>query len=390
MRTRLACAVLAMIAGAACTDTDSATSLNPEGPPMVRQVRLSEQYLDSSMISRTRTVFAFGTHLLAEPADVHPVSTALAVGNRLRIVMDELLVGNNLEEIECRGTVDADPGGESFGRVPVGADPDDVARCAVADDVLRETCKASDSHSVCICRLDAGCQRENGTMVAPGEPVGVLDRNQDGSADGMRFIPDSVGIQCGSIAVPIDPDFSYWNPSGDQNRPAMGGFDALGPAIVLTPAGALPTGTSCSLAFSPEVVDKQGLAVCVPPGGEIAAGCAPGELGAFSFGVEPLAILSSTITDGQTNVSRTASLLFSFIVPLDPATIANVQITPPPPAAPVITLPTNLMNMSIRVDFSGAPLAAQTQYTVTFPATITDTYGRPLPEARTFRFTTGN
>jgi hypothetical protein len=390
MRTRLACAVLATIAGAACTDTDSATNLNPEGPPMVRQVRMSERYLDSSMVSRTRTVFAFGTHLLADPAEAHPVSTALPVGNRLRIIMDELLVGNNLEEIACRGTVDADPGGEFYARVPLGADPDDVARCAVADDVLRETCKASDSHSLCICQLDGGCRRDTGAMVARGEAVGVLDVNQDGSADDMRFVPGSVGIQCGSIAVPIDLDLSYWNPSGDQNRPAMGGFDALGPAIVLVPAGALPTGGSCNLTFSPEVVDKQGLAVCAPPGGEIAAGCAPGELGAFSFGVEPLAIVTSTITDGQTNVSRTAALLFSFIAPLDPATITNIQITPPPPAAPVITLPASSMNMSIRVDFSSAPLAAQTQYTVTLPTTITDAYGRPLSEPRTFRFTTGN
>ncbi|HWU88806.1 MAG TPA: hypothetical protein VN253_16180, partial [Kofleriaceae bacterium] len=57
----LVCLALAAIAGAACTDTDSATNLNPEGPPMIRQVRLVEHYLDSSMIERTRRVFAFGT-----------------------------------------------------------------------------------------------------------------------------------------------------------------------------------------------------------------------------------------------------------------------------------------------------------------------------------------
>ena len=67
------------------------------------------------------------------------------------------------------------------------------------------------------------------------DPVGILDVNQDGAADDTRFIAGAVGIKCGAIDVPIDLDNSYWNPSGDQNEPAMGGFDALGPAIVLAP-----------------------------------------------------------------------------------------------------------------------------------------------------------
>lgn len=396
MRTRLACAALAIVAGAACTNPDSATDLNPEGPPMIRQVRLAERYLDSAMVARTRTVFAFGTHELADPADVHPVDTALAVGNRLRVVMDELLVGNSLEEIACRGTVDDDvQGGEFFGRVPQGATPDDVARCAVADDVLRTTCAASNPRSVCICRRAGGCVRNFGAMVAEGEPVGVLDVNQDGAADDARFIAGAVGIQCGTISapisapilVPIDLEMTYWNPSGDQNRPAEGGFDALGPAIVLVPSGPLPTDSRCGLIFGEGVVDKQGVAVCAPPGGDIAAACAPGDVSAFSFGVEPLAVTSlSGVADGQTNVSRTVKLTFSFNAPLDLSTIANVQISPAPPTAPAITAP---MSTIISVDFTGAPLAPLTQYTVTLPATITDTFARPLPQARSFRFTTG-
>ena len=70
----LACLALALIAGAACTDTDSATNLNPEGPPMIRQVRLDERYLDSSMF----TAHAPGVrvrHARARPTadEVHPV-----------------------------------------------------------------------------------------------------------------------------------------------------------------------------------------------------------------------------------------------------------------------------------------------------------------------------
>jgi len=387
MRTRLVCAALAIVASAACSNPDSATDLNPEGPPMIRQVRLAERYLDSVMVARTRTVFAFGTHELAEPIDVHPVDTALAVGNRLRVVMDELLVGNSLEEIACRGTVDDDAqGGEFFGRVPQGATPDDVARCAVADDVLRTTCAASNPRSVCICRRAGGCVRNFGSTVAEGEPVGVLDVNQDGAADDTRSIAGAVGIQCGTISVPLDLDMTYWNPSGDQNRPAEGGFDALGPALVLVPSGPLPTGSRCGLIFGEGVVDKQGVAVCAPAGGDIAAGCAPGDVSAFSFGVEPLAVVSSSVADGQTNMSRMVKLTFSFNAPLDPSTITSVQISPAPPAAPAITAP---MSTIISVDFTGASLAPQTQYTVTLPATITDTFARPLPQARSYRFTTG-
>ncbi len=389
MRTRLACAALAILAGAACTDTDSATELNPEGPPMIRQVRLTERYLDSFMLEQTRRVFAFGTHPLAFPEEVHPVQSAVAMGNSLRVVMDELLVGNNLEEIACRGTVDNDMHPE-HGRVPLGADPDDIARCSVANDALASTCKQSDRESVCICRRATGCLR-GGEIVPEGDPVGVLDRNLDGSSDDMRFIPGAVGIQCGSIPVPLSfgaiPNIarSYWNPSGDQNRPAMGGFEVLGPAIVLVPAAALPTIIECGLVFSSEVVDKQGEQVCAPPNGDLAAGCTPGEVSAFSFRVEPLKVEPPQVT---TNVPRGEPVLFPLRrAPVDPATLGGIQIVPTPPGTVTFTYSASPMGISIAV-MGG--WAAQTEYAVTFPTTLTDTYGQALPQPVTYRFTTGN
>jgi hypothetical protein len=378
-----------MIAGAACTDTDSATDLNAEGPPMIRQVRLTERYLDSAMVERTRRVFAFGTHALAFSEEVHPVQTAVASGNGLRVVIDELLVGNNLEELQCRGVVD-DDAHPTFGRVPPGADPDDVARCAAENDALKSTCKGSDGASVCICRRATGCLR-GVAMVPEGEPVGVQDANLDGSADDMRFIPGAAGIQCGAISVPLSYETNdvgsrtYWNPSGDQNRPAMGGFDVLGPAIVLVPLGPLPTSLRCGLVFSEAVVDKQGIQVCAPPDGDIAAGCTPGDVGAFTFGVEPLAIRPNSFVDGAMNVSRIITLIFAPNAPVDATTVAGIQIAPAPPGTATITAP---LGTSIRIAFA-MPLAAQTEYSVTLPTTITDTYGQPLPEAKTYRFTTG-
>jgi hypothetical protein len=392
MRTRLACAALAMIAGSACTDTDSATDLNPEGPPMIRQVRLKERIIDSQGNEMTPLdpVFAFGTHEEAAASEVHPVQTALAVGNRLRIIMDELLVGNHLEEIACRDG--------SYGRIPVGADPDDIARCSGPNDVLPSRCPASDRHSVCICENPAGCAvgplsefplctiLENTVMVQPGAPVGIVDCNQDGAADRFRFISGAVGIQCGSITVPIDREASYWTPSGTQNKPAMGGFDLLGPAIVLVPDGPMPTDIGCSLSFSPEVVDKQGIQVCAPPNGDVAVPCTPGDVSAFTFGIEPLKIRPPV---PAINVNRNNPVTFVVNAPFDPATLmlGGIDIVPTPPGAVTISLlpmTTNVIAISVMGGW-----AAQTEYAVTFPTTITDTYARPLPQPTTHRFTTG-
>lgn len=378
--SRLVWLTLAMIVGAACTETDSATNLNPEGPPMIRQVRLNERYLDSSMIPRTRRVFAFGKHDLAAVEEVHTVQTAIAVNNTIRVIMDELLLGNNIEEIACRATVDTD----AYSRVPLGADPDDIARCAVADDVLPSTCPASDRSSVCICENEQGCLR-NGMTVARGLPVGVLDINQDGSTDDTRFINGAVTIKCGSITVPLNPDTSYWNPSGDQNKPAMGGFDALGPALVLVPSGPLPTNIACNLVFSSDVVDKQGVSVCAPAAGEILAGCTPGDTATFTFGVEPLAIDPASFNNGDTGVTRGGPITFSINAPVDAATLAGIQISPAPPGTVTTTVP-----MGTRIEIGlGTPLAPNTEYTVTFPVTITDTFSQAFPQAKSYRFTTG-
>jgi hypothetical protein len=128
--TKVVCVVAATIAVAACTDYESSTSLNPDGPAMITQVRLKETYTTAgSMFVSTRRVFGFGTHPMATDVDAHPVTTASAVGNSFRIIVDELLVGNNLEEIACRAPVNT---GGAYARVPIGTTPDDIARCAAA------------------------------------------------------------------------------------------------------------------------------------------------------------------------------------------------------------------------------------------------------------------
>src|SRR5690348_13252653 len=96
----IACAGIALSAITACTDTESATNLHPEGPPMIEQVRMWETYSDSTGVNfNQRQVFAFGTHADATTDDQHPVTSARVLNNNMRVIMDELLVGNNLEEI---------------------------------------------------------------------------------------------------------------------------------------------------------------------------------------------------------------------------------------------------------------------------------------------------
>ena len=388
---------------------------------MVRQVRMFEKYLDDGNppIERSRRIFAFGTHELADESEIATnrpagmVTTAAALNggsvNGLRVIMDELLVGNNIEEIACRGVVD----GDALARVPLGATPEDIARCAGPDDVLPKTCPASNRLSVCICQLPTCVVGSRQIMM--GMPVGVLDIDQDGAGDETRMIANAVNIRCGSggnINVPLDLDLSYWNPSGDQNRPAQGGFEALGPALVLTPSGALPTNVECQLAFAdgtdkfpdmsnagmplPAVVDKQGEYVCAPPGGDVTKTCSGTDLSAFKFKVEPLVITPQSFGDMSTGVPPNIGMGgtpidFLANVPLSTASLMpNITITPAVPGATITIVGTGLNARTIRISGpAGTNLQANTNYTITFMTGVTDMYNQPLPQPLVIRFMTG-
>ena len=380
---------LPAIAAIACTDPTSATALHPEGPPMVQQVRLSERYTVDGA-SQERVVFAFGTHPDATPSDEHPVTTAQPVDNKLRIIMDELLRGNDLEEIACRAEITP---GNSFSRVPVGATPDDIARCAVPRDALSSRCPGSNPLSVCLCAKEGGCQSMTDSFVTPeGAAVGVFDNDRDGAADQTRLIAGAVGIQCGTIAVPIDRTMSYWTPSGNQQKPALGGFDALGPAVVLVPQGALPTSMDCGVVFSPEVVDKDGNQVCAPPDGDITRDCTPGDTTAVHFKVAEMTF-SSSVTNAAA-WKRTDDVAIDANVVLDPASITNatVTVTEGPGPGTAYTqfqpMPGPAANR-ITIHWTAADgLAAATRYTITVLTTVTDAYHQPAPQPVQFSFTT--
>ena len=414
-RPYFACLAFTLIAGAiACTDTESATNLRTSGPPMIEQVRLDEAFVDANGSPGQRRVFAFGTHPQAiVPDEVHPVTQGLAVqpDPGIRIIFGSLLVGNYLEELRCNGIVDDD----AYDKVPLGTTPDDIAKCSssLSMDVLDKTCTGD--HAVCICHNPGGCGG-----IPMGSPVGVLDENGDGAADAHQFIAGAVGVKCHNasmtVTVPIDLAKSYWNPSGFQEPPAMGGFDAMGPAIVLYSAGAdsmgtvasYPTSMTCGLTFSPDVVGKNNEQVCAPPMGrppscddlnidQCPQDCTPGDVSAFTWGTEPLVIIPEDYSDGQPGVSRTDPQHYRSAdnVPLNPGQIGTVQVFEGAAMTPysqfTVALNTNNPTHSEIVLTWTNPtgLAANTMYTVVFPTAFQDSYGVGLPQTQTFHFTTG-
>jgi hypothetical protein len=362
---------------AGCSDLDSATNLNPAGPPMIRQLLLTERTTSATGATATRPVIAFGHHPDASDDEQHPVTTAVAAGQRLRVVIDELLVGNYLEEIECNEQVDDD----FFSRVPVGATPQDIASCAVVKDLLPKTCKGP--KAVCLRASD-------------GAPVGVRDQidtagrpYKDGIADVTRFIDGAAGVRCGEageLLIPMDLARSYWQPSGNQQRPAIDdglrGLFSLGPAVVLVPRGFLPTGQPCFVVFGDSVVDKSGLGPCAPDHGDIAAGCTPGDTAKAAFSTEPMALTQQSPLNNAVSVSRTIEIAVRANVAFAP----SIAVTSVPAATftvtPVVDTPQALTIRPVTA------LAPATRYTVT--VALRDSFGVGPVEPARLTFTTAN
>jgi Bacterial Ig-like domain len=389
-RLGIAIVVAGLAFHAACTDTESATNLNPSGPPMIEQVIMNDSTIDMMGNEADATIFAFGTLPGVDPAMEHTASSAAVAAQRLRIIFDEVLKGNRLEEIKCRANVGADG---FFARIPDGTTPDDIAKCTTAQDVLVSTCTGD--HAVCLCDLDGGCIVGTDT-VAKGKPVGVLDDNQDGAADTHRFIPTAVALKCGTITVPADPAASYWYPSGDQLPPASGGINELGPAVVFIPGAVIPTNTTCSLVFADDIVDKTDIRVCAPMGGRTTAcstnldlcsqTCTPGDVSAFSFKTAPLAI---STTFAPTGNDKGTPLIFVANNLLDMASLTaagTVTMTQNGTAFNGFTVTLSAANGRALITLtptSGMWLANAT-YTVTFTTALKDAAGVPLPAPVTF------
>jgi hypothetical protein len=213
------------------------------------------------------------------------------------------------------------------------------------------------------------------------------------------MMPGAVGIKCGSIDVPIDLNNSYWNPSGDQNVPAMGGFDALGPALVLVPDHPptamtvpqfLPTNTMCNLVFDASVVDKSGIKVCAPPDGDVHKDCMPGDVSNFSFRVEPLALDANhtSIQNNDTGVSRVDPVELTMTAPVAASSLPAVTVLEGTTNFTAFTV-TQPVPDHIKLTWTSG-LAANTTYTITLGTGLTDAYNQAVPMPSTITFTTGS
>ena len=363
-RCALASATAALLASA-CSVPETTTDLHPEGPPMLQQAFMSE--VDGGR----RVVLGFGWHPEVtngrapegeEPEatdNTHPVTKAAVANQSFRFVFDELLVGNGLEEIACRDG--------SFSRVPLGATPDDIANCSVADDLLVQFCKGE--HAVCL----------NGS----GIPVGVLDEDENGSADNTQMIDGALRIVCGSITVPLNRESSFWQPSGNQLVPAgQVPQSSLGPAIIAVPAnGLLPGSQDCRIEFAGDVTDKEFNRPCAPIGGmedtDNLGDCASGDMSAFSFTTEDIGLDSSVPSNNATGIAVTRRVIALILTARpDPATVPTAAVTVMQGATPRtdFTVALNMANAQ-RVEITlAANLLPATTYTVTL-GNLTDTFG---------------
>jgi hypothetical protein len=171
----------------------------------------------------------------------------------------------------------------------------------------------------------------------------------------------------------------------------MGGFEALGPAIVLLPTRGLPTNIECQLQFAAEVVDKQGLQPCTPAGGDVEAACTAGDMSGFKFRVEPMSFENDP-PNMATGVNRMSPIVLLANTQLDMTSISMANITvetvPAGGTVPAYTLSV-MMNKNVTLAFATA-LDAMTQYRVTLTTGVKDSFGQALPAPHVITFTTAN
>lgn len=347
------------------------TELAPEGPPEILQVIAIERHTMDNGATVNRPVIAYGRHPDATEDEQHPITTAPVTGQRVQVIVDELLLGRTLEELQCAATVDED----DFARLPPGATAEDLARCSGTPEQLAATCVGE----------RAVCVRADGT------PVGILDRfdsagqaRPDGAPDVLRLIDGAAALRCtsggASRDIPAEQMASFWQPSGNQQRledldDGFRGFFLLGPSVVLIPKGPLPVASRCHPVFGDEVVDKSGIRPCagVP--------CTPGDTSPAAFETVPLTALTLTPPDGATGVPRNLEIVLTTSAPLAEAPTISVL---PAASFSVLFSATAPNRVTLR---STAMLSPQTRYTFSVP--LRDTFGLGPAAPLTFSLTTG-
>jgi len=350
---------------------------------MVQQVIMQERIVVDDMgNTRVRTQLAHGTHPQLEDEDTSDgVVSAIARDNqKIRVILDELLLGNYIEEIACDGFDSM--GRQIFSRIPPEATPDDMSACSPPE--------------------LTGCKGPNAICVVDGTPIGVLDTEQDGAPDAFRMIRyedgelairmfcdggDGTLGNADDVSIPLDQNASFYNPSGNQLLPAGPcGFDCLGPALVVIPEDGMRTGSLCGISFQNEVIDKDLNQVCAPAGGDITRDCTEGDVSEVAWGVEPLRITNKFPPEGG-NAPVSTTLLLVFNASMDPNLLDNITAT--------AGGADHAINWSLSADdpktVEGTPAAdfpADAEIVISVGTDVTDRFGGALPAADSLTFTT--
>ena len=397
-KTLLLCTMVSFGAGLGCrTDLSSKTDLNVDGPPMVQQV-FADMFFERNNRAVLDQAIIFGSHPDFPDPTGTPLEIAGAAANEIRVVFDELVLGNSLEAVECAdGNLTSDYWNkeQELYPIPLGATPDDIADCAGEPQALLGRCTAV-------------CVGPNGVVDnATGLPIGILDSDPvDGAADRLSLFPyekndedndldDELGvtITCDGVNIPIDTARSFWDPSGNQQIPAATGSShrAIGPVLVLFPQNGLRTGSTCTLSFRDEVTDVDGNTVCTPRDGVLANGCDPGVgTSLISFATEAFNVTLTSVNDGAM-VDSTLPFTFiaAFSAPVSEDTLPNVTLVD---AATMTEVPFepiwdagNPVQASFEFDLGLAPM---TDYILTIPTSVTDPNGGPLETETVITFST--
>lgn len=293
-----------------CDSPKSSEDLNPAGPPMIRQVLITENVTTGGITRALEGQLAFGKHedKFFEDDD-GIVNTAITLPSQeIRIIFDEILRGNRLEEVEC-----ADG---SYSVIPDGTTPDDISDCAGTAVNCKKVCIDTTTNNI----------------------IGVKDDDDNKSADSFRmrdYNPDpkiielGVMLKCDGVDVPLSQEFSFWSPSGNQTFPSnpILSYRGLGPALIIKPEAAtgLRSGAKCNITFRDDVTDYDNNVICAPANGIPKEGCDEGDTSKVSFSTEVLTLESSIPSDEAVDVSSSdkGSIVLVFNANIDTEIAAN-------------------------------------------------------------------
>ena len=355
-----------------CGDITSVTDLDPEGPPKILQAFVLDVVAEDYVLAygihpdlnrcgfdkdqcdteggftcnmaNTDPATTLGDHCVDSAGKQPGVTTAVAAGASIRLIVKELLKADTVEQFECACGANC-PEGKEFS-----ATATNCVNCG--DDPMTTT---SDETGLC------------------------LDANDDGLADFTTLLPGIATITCGSLLTyNTDIGDGYYYPSGNQFPTSVLGYSGLGPAIVLEPAGdVLPTNTDCSVSLTDKARDKDNQSFVAPDT-------------AITFHTEPLAVAGSVPADAAKNVAvdtKQVVVMFNTLLSGTSITAANVSLAEKGGAAVTTGAPTVMAGANVVIPLT-APLKAATTYEVTIKADVADKYNQKLPEEVVLSFTT--